>query len=69
MVAHLAGALGRETRLLLKRDCDWRWMDGCRDSPWYPTARLYRQDIEGDWRAPLARLRADLRVRIGAAGC
>ncbi len=69
MVAHLAGALGREAYLLLKRDCDWRWMAGCRDSPWYPTMRLYRQDSDGDWHAPLARLRADLRVRIAAAGC
>ncbi len=70
MVAHLAGALGRDTCLLLRRDCDWRWMaGGRRHSPWYPTMRLYRQDMEGDWSAPLARLRADLRVRIAAAGC
>jgi hypothetical protein len=69
MIAHLAGALGRETCLLLRRDCDWRWMAKGRDSPWYPTMRLYRQDVEGDWRAPLARLRDDLRVRIAAGGC
>ncbi|MBN8908615.1 MAG: hypothetical protein J0H99_18800 [Rhodospirillales bacterium] len=69
MVAHLAGALGRQTCLLLRRDCDWRWMtDGCH-SPWYPATLLYRQDVEGDWSGPLARLRADLRVRVAAAGC
>jgi hypothetical protein len=69
MVAHLAGALGRETCLLVRRDCDWRWMTEGGRSPWYPTTRLYRQDAEGDWSAPLARLRADLRLRIAAAGC
>lgn len=67
MIAHLAGALGRRTWLLLKRDCDWRWMAGRGDSPWYPAMRLYRQQTEGDWGSPLARLRADLRLRAGAA--
>jgi hypothetical protein len=40
-----------------------------RHSPWYPTTRLYRQDVEGDWSAPLARLRADLRLKVVGAGC
>ena len=67
MAAHLAGALGRETCLLVRRDCDWRWMTAGRHSPWYPTMRLYRQEIEGDWSTPLAQLREDLRLRIAAA--
>ncbi len=69
MVAHLAGALGKQTWLLLRRECDWRWMERRTDSPWYPSMRLYRQNIEGDWRAPLERLAADLRLRARAAEC
>ncbi len=60
MVAHLAGALGRPTCLLLKAEADWRWMERRRDSPWYPSMRLYRQQHPGDWRAPLAELSRDL---------
>ncbi|MBO0711623.1 MAG: hypothetical protein J2P47_10150 [Acetobacteraceae bacterium] len=68
MIAHLAGALGRETWLLLKRDCDWRWMAGRTETPWYPTMRLYRQ-AGADWQTPLAGLRRDLALRARAAGC
>lgn len=60
MVAHLAGALGRPTWLLLQADADWRWMEGRRDSPWYGSIRLYRQRSPGDWTAPLRELRSDL---------
>lgn len=49
MPAHLAGLLGRPTWVLLKRDADWRWMEGRSDSPWYPGLRLFRQPREGDW--------------------
>jgi tetratricopeptide (TPR) repeat protein len=48
-VAHLAGALGRPTFLLLKKVPDWRWMLNREDSPWYPTMRLFRQQTRGDW--------------------
>jgi len=48
-VAHLAGALGRPTWLLLPRAPDWRWLIEREDSPWYPTARLFRQKKAGDW--------------------
>ena len=60
MVAHLAGALGRPTWLLLKHDADWRWMKDRRDSPWYPTMRIYRQPVAGDWASVLAEVEADL---------
>ncbi len=66
MVAHLAGALGRPTFLLLQHRADWRWMEGRSDSPWYPSMRLYRQAVAGEWRAPVARLRHDLQRAIGA---
>lgn len=59
-VAHLAGALGRPVRLLLPFAPDWRWMRDRDDSPWYPTARLYRQERAGDWSAPLHRMAEDL---------
>jgi hypothetical protein len=42
MTAHLAGALGVPVWTILPRACDWRWMDGREDSPWYPTMRLFR---------------------------
>jgi tetratricopeptide (TPR) repeat protein len=48
-LAHLAGALGKPVWLLLPLAPDWRWMVGRSDSPWYPTARLFRQPRIGDW--------------------
>lgn len=49
LAAHLAGALGLPTWTLLPTDCDWRWMRGRADSPWYPTMRLFRQARAGEW--------------------
>jgi tetratricopeptide (TPR) repeat protein len=48
-IAHLAGALARPTFVLLASAADWRWHPGRTDSPWYPTARLFRQSRAGDW--------------------
>jgi ADP-heptose:LPS heptosyltransferase len=59
-VAHLAGALGKPTWLLLSAAPDWRWMLGRDDSPWYPSMRLFRQAKLGNWSEPLARLREEL---------
>lgn len=49
MTAHLAGALGVPVWILLPYRADWRWMLRRADSPWYPTARLFRQRTPGDW--------------------
>jgi tetratricopeptide (TPR) repeat protein len=59
-VAHLAGALARPVWILLPHFPDWRWMLDRGDSPWYPTARLWRQPAAGDWAPVLQRVRAEL---------
>ena len=64
MVAHLAGALGRPTHLLLKHDPDWRWGT---DGLWYQTVRSYRQDRPGDWSDPIARVGDAIRATIDPA--
>jgi tetratricopeptide (TPR) repeat protein len=61
-VAHLAGALGRPTWILLPYVPDWRWLLGRDDSPWYPTVRLFRQDETRDYGGVLDRMRAELRI-------
>ncbi len=48
-IAHLAGALGKPVWILLSYAADWRWLMHRCDSPWYPTARLFRQARRQDW--------------------
>ena len=52
-VAHVAGALGLPLLLLLPEVPDWRWMLDRSDSPWYPSARLFRRPESGDWSVSL----------------
>jgi tetratricopeptide (TPR) repeat protein len=64
-IAHLAGSLGVPVWILLPRDPDWRWLTDREDSPWYPSARLFRQDVVGDWHAPITRVAAALDAQFG----
>lgn len=59
-VAHLAGALGKPVWILNRFDTCWRWLLARTDTPWYPTARLYRQPKRGDWDEVIRQVRADL---------
>jgi len=59
-VAHLSGALGKQTWVLLPFHPDWRWLLDRDDSPWYPSVKLYRQPSIGDWDTALANVKADL---------
>jgi len=60
MTAHLAGALAVPTWTLLPGQADWRWLEGRRDSPWYPTMRLFRQSPAGGWSAVVAEVASAL---------
>lgn len=60
-IAHLAGALGITTWLLLPNIADWRWFIGRNNSPWYQSIRLFRQKKQGDWLEVIARVKDELR--------
>ena len=55
-VAHLAGALGARTWVMLTALAEWRWLIDREDSPWYPTMRLFRQERDGDWPGVVERM-------------
>ena len=65
-VAHLAAALACPTWILLQYTPDWRWLLGRDDSPWYPSARLFRQDESRDYAKVLVRVREELQTLVAA---
>lgn len=66
-VAHLAGALGTPLWVLVTHNPDWRWLSDRNDSPWYPSARIFRQDERRDWDAVIASVRTALTEFVDAA--
>ena len=65
-VAHLAGALGKPVWILLTRNPDWRWLLDREDSPWYPSARLFRQHAAGDWSPVIERVHRELQQFVAS---
>jgi hypothetical protein len=63
-VAHLAGALGKETWVILPYAADWRWLDDREDCLWYSSVRLFRQPTNGDWATPVQRVVQELAKRL-----
>ncbi|NOX09533.1 MAG: tetratricopeptide repeat protein [Gammaproteobacteria bacterium] len=63
-VAHLAGALGCETWILLSTVPDWRWLKTGESSIWYPNVRLFRQTNEGDWDSVMQAVYTAIQERI-----
>jgi tetratricopeptide (TPR) repeat protein len=63
-VAHLAAALGKPTWIMLAFAADWRWLTDRDDSPWYASARLFRQKTDGAWEDVFERVAAEMRVNL-----
>jgi tetratricopeptide (TPR) repeat protein len=59
-VAHLAGELAKPVWILLPKLAEWRWLIDREDSPWYPTAKLFRQEVQGEWQAVVQRIIKEL---------
>jgi tetratricopeptide (TPR) repeat protein len=64
-VAHLAAAMGKPAWVLLAKVADWRWLTARDDSPWYPTVRLFRQEMAKQWQAPVTQAVVALRAFSG----
>jgi ADP-heptose:LPS heptosyltransferase len=59
-VAHMSGALGRPTFIMLSHAAEWRWQNGRPDTPWYASATLIRQHERADWDAALGNMAAQV---------
>jgi len=55
-LAHLSSAIGKPTFILLPWSPEWRWLIDRNDSPWYPTATMFRQPNLGDWEAVIKKI-------------
>ncbi len=59
---HLRAAVGKTARVLVPAPAEWRWRQSGRSTPWFPGFQLYRQSLQGDWRAALSALKSDLEL-------
>ena len=64
LCSHLAGALGKPLWILLQFVPDWRWLLDGEDSPWYPSARLFRQDETRSWDGVIERVQTALAAAL-----
>ena len=62
VIAHLAGALGKKTFLLLPEKSSFLWMNERKDTPWYPSVKIFRQSTLGDWKKPMEELICELQL-------
>jgi ADP-heptose:LPS heptosyltransferase len=67
-VAHLAGAMGKRTFLMVPKEGDWRWMRGRENSPWYRSVRVIRQKVAGDWGGVVREIVASCELRVASKG-
>jgi ADP-heptose:LPS heptosyltransferase len=65
-IAHLSGALGKSTHLLLAHKPEWRWCGSGSKSRWYPSVALYKQVVSGDWRQPVREAAAKIQHSLSA---
>ncbi|MDH4456676.1 MAG: glycosyltransferase, partial [Candidatus Methylopumilus sp.] len=63
-VAHLSGALGHPTWVLLPYSADYRWLVNRNDSPWYPTVAIFRTQSIGDWSSVISNIIVQLKVKF-----
>jgi hypothetical protein len=68
-MGHLAGALAKPVWIMLPKAADWRWMLDRSDSPRYPTMRLFRQGVPGQWDVILAEVAGALVLELRQGGC
>ncbi len=68
-VVHLAGAMGKPVWLLAPRRIDWRWEVGGRESPWYPSVRMFAQRTLGDWLPEIDRIAKELAAFAADRAC
>ena len=59
-IAHLSGALGKKTFLVIQKHAEWRWFENRPDSPWYSNMKIFRQKIDGDWASVFSAVKDDL---------
>jgi ADP-heptose:LPS heptosyltransferase len=63
-VAHLSGAIGKKTWLLIPFSPDWRWMLDRKDTPWYQSMTIYRQESMKNWAPVFAKVAIDLKKEL-----